>query len=109
MLVDARIEALLDQVHAAILTANFPALAKLSPTLEAALAELPADLQHGTLERLRQKAVRNATCAQSAGRGVRAAIRRLDEVQQNQSGLVTYDEKGKRSQRSDRAELTRRL
>lgn len=109
MLADSPIEALMDQVHDAILTANFSALATLSPALEAALEALPAGNQPTALARLRQKAERNAACAQAAGRGVRAAIRRLAEVQQNTSGLMTYDEKGNRARRNALTELTRRL
>lgn len=109
MLVDSQIETLMDQVHDAILTANFSALATLSPALDAALEALPTDTPPTDWARLRQKAERNVACAQAAGRGVRAAIRRLAEVQQNASGLMTYDEKGNRALRNSTAEVTRRL
>jgi len=109
MLVDSPIETLMDQVHDAILTANFTALATLSPALDAALEALSTDTLPTDWTRLRQKAERNAACALAAGRGVRAAIRRLAEVKQNASGLMTYDEKGNRTRRNTLTELTRRL
>lgn len=109
MPVDIAVEHLLDQMHAALLAADFPALSRLSPQLEAALAELSPGRDPALLTRLRQKATRNATCAQAAGRGVRAAIRRLDEVRKNAAGLVTYDESGRRAERSQTTELSRRF
>lgn len=109
MLAETPIELLMDQLHAAILTADYPALATLSPAVETELAGLAAEGDTAFLARVRKKAERNATCAQAAGRGVRAAIRRLAEVQQNASGLMTYDEKGNRALRNGTAEVTRRL
>lgn len=109
MPVETQIEALMDQLHTAILMADYPALATLSPAVETALAGLVAEGDAAFLARVRKKAERNAACAQAAGRGVRAAIRRLAEVQQNASGLMTYDEKGNRALRNGTAEMTRRL
>ena len=109
MLVETPIEDLMDQLHTAILTADYPALAALSPAVETALAALMPVEDASFLARLRKKAERNAACAQAAGRGVRAAIRRLAEVQQNTIGLMTYDENGNRTLRNGATEVTRRL
>lgn len=109
MQVDADIEALMDQMHDAILAADFSALGLLSPELEAALEALPTHIDEITLLRLRAKAERNANGALAASRGVRAAIRRLDEVKQNACALVTYDDKGQRSTKVLHGELSRRF
>lgn len=102
------IEHLLDQMHAAILVADFGALAQLTPPLEAALAGLRQPNQ-ALLQRISRKAARNASCLQAAGRGVRAAQRRLTEVRQNAAGLVTYDGAGKRAEHGGPGQLARRF
>jgi hypothetical protein len=109
MQIEIAIESLMDQMHQAILTADFPSLGLLSPELEAALEALPTQIDQSTLLRLRHKADRNAMDAQAASRGVRAAIRRLEEVKQNTNGLVTYDEKGQRNTTPFDGELSRRF
>lgn len=109
MPIENDIESLMDQMHQAILTADFPSLGALSPDLEAALETLPAQIDESTLGRLRNKAERNALGAQAAARGVRAAIRRLEDVKQNASGLVTYDEKGQRNTQAFEGGLSRRF
>ncbi len=109
MQIETDIESLMDQMHQAILTADFPSLSTLSPDLEAALEALPAKIDESTLLRLRHKAERNAFGAQAASRGVRAAIRRLEEVKQNANGLVTYDEKGQRNAQVFEGDLSRRF
>jgi hypothetical protein len=109
MQIETHIESLMDRMHQAILAADFPNLGLLSPELEAALETLPAQINKTTLLRLRHKAERNAKGAQAASRGVRAAIRRLEEVKQNANGLVTYDEKGQRNTQAFEGELTRRF
>ncbi len=109
MPIENDIESLMDQMHQAILTADFPSLGMLSPELESALTALPEQIDEPTLLRLQHKAERNALGAQAASRGVRAAIRRLEDVKQNASGLVTYDEKGNRNTRAFDGELSRRF
>jgi hypothetical protein len=96
-------------MHAAILAADFGKLEQLSPALEEALDALKPQRDRAFLELLQRKADRNAACAKAAGRGVRAAIRRLEEVRKNQTGLVTYDENGKRADHGSLSELSRRL
>jgi hypothetical protein len=101
-------ERLLDQMHTAILTADFGALGPLAQALELALAGLDRPNQ-ALLQRISHKAARNATCLQAAGRGVRAAVRRLAEVRQNAAGLVTYDGAGKRAAYGGPGQLARRF
>jgi hypothetical protein len=109
MLIDSEIETLMDQMHLAIQTADFAALGGLSSALEEALTALPEGLDAPSLQRLRHKAERNANGAQAASRGVRAALRRLDEVKQNANGLVTYDDKGQRTTQAFGGGLSRRF
>lgn len=101
-------EVLLDQMHSAILRADFSQLRALAPLLETALMDL-ADLRDPSrLKRLRGKAERNEACLLAAGRGVRAAGRRFKELRDAASGLITYDGKGKRADLGHHSSLTRR-
>lgn len=111
----AEIEGLLDAVHAALLTADTAALRHLTPALETALTDLedqvaPADPgARRDLERLRRKAGRSAACALAAGRGIRAATRRLEDIRAAASGLATYDSTGHRCECPGAAGMTRRF
>ena len=109
MHVETQVEGLMDALHAALLAADYDAVAQLSPALDAALANLPQHLDEKALQRLQRKAERNATSAGAAAKGVRAAIQRLKDVKQIASGMVTYDENGQRSAPSGQRELSRRL
>lgn len=102
------LERVLDQMHAAILVADFARLMRLTPEMEAALAGLTQPDQ-ALLQRVSSKAARNATCLQAAGRGVRAALNRLKEVRQANAGLVTYDGAGKRAAFGAVGQLARRF
>jgi hypothetical protein len=105
---DNAIERLLDQMHAAILVSDFKTMNEVAPDLEKALADLRAP-DAALLQRITGKAQRNAACLKAAGRGVRAALRRLTEVRQNAAGLVTYDGTGKRAKLSMPGKLARRF
>ncbi|MES2435843.1 MAG: hypothetical protein V4586_18685 [Pseudomonadota bacterium] len=109
MQAEMQIEGLMDAMHAAILVADYAALGQLSPQLDTALVNLPQHLEETTLLRLQGKAERNAASAGAAAKGVRAAIRRLKDVRQIASGLVTYDENGQRPAPSGQRALSRRL
>ena len=102
------IERVLDQIHTAILAADFATLGRLIPELEAALAALIQPDQ-ALLERIARKATRNAICLQASVRGVRAAINRVKEVRQAIAGLVTYDGTGKRAAFGVVGQLARRF
>lgn len=106
---DMQLEGLMDAMHAAILAADFDRLGLLSPDLDAALDRLPKRLDEKSLLRLQRKADRNAASAAAAAKGVRAAIRRLKDVQQNAAGLVTYDENGLRAEQGGQRALQRRF
>lgn len=106
---ETKIDSLMDAVQTALMTANFESLQSLTPELDAALAELGPSTGRKALTHLQAKAKRNAASALAAGKGVRAAIQRLEEVRKNAEGLVTYDESGKRPGPSGGSELSRRL
>lgn len=105
---DEQLEGLMDAMHAAILAADFDQLAAISPRLDTALDNLPKPLDEKSLHRLHRKAARNASCAAAAAKGVRAAIRRLNDVKQNAAGLVTYDENGQRTTHDGQRALQQR-
>lgn len=92
------LEALLDVEMAAVRHANFTGLDGLSTRKEALLAELvegPAPAA-AALDRLRQKARRNAAALLAARRGLRAARRRIAELQTAESP-ETYGPDGRRT------------
>jgi len=91
------LERLLDRMHVAVLAGNIRDLAAAEPELEAVLADFATLDDRALGERLRRKASRNATCLQAAARGLRAARRRLAELQSTRDGLQTYDGHGKRT------------
>ena len=109
MQADAVATQVLDQMHGAILAADFPALAVLAPQLEAALLGIGQIRNPTVLQALQRKAHRNAACLLAAGRGVRAAMRRLAEVQGAGTGLITYDGAGKRADHAVSGQLARRF
>lgn len=98
---------ILDQMHHAILAADFAALGQLTPQLETALAmNMPGNSTD--LNTLQRKAERNSACLLAAGRGVRSALRRLAEVQGAGAGLITYDGSGKRADHATTGQMARR-
>jgi hypothetical protein len=109
MQIETEVEAMMDAMHHAIITADFEELQKLAPELETALIGLGPEAGRLAMTRLQAKARRNAQAALAAGKGVRAAILRLEEVRQTATGLMTYDENGRRPARSGGGELSRRL
>lgn len=101
-------EAILDQMYGAILRADFARLGALAPLLETALVDVASLRDAPRLKRLRGKAERNEACLLAAGRGVRAAGRRVKELRDAASGLITYDGKGNRADLGHHSSLTRR-
>lgn len=99
----------LDEMHRAILVADFLALGLLTPQLEAALTGFGQAGNRAGLQAIQQKAERNAACLLASGRGVRSALRRLAEVQGAGTGLITYDGSGKRADHGATGRLTRRF
>lgn len=92
----ADIESLLDATFEAAKAADFSQLATLIPALETALADFDLKGGMGELTRLQRKTDRNALCFSAMARGIRSAIRRLEEVRRAVSGLAAYDDKGQR-------------
>jgi hypothetical protein len=95
----ATLETLLDRMLNAVLNANLAGLADLSVEAESCLAEIDRIADRRTAQRLRRKAERNGVCLMAAARGLRAAQRRIAEINAaGQSGapLVTYDMRGRR-------------
>lgn len=101
-------EIILDDMHSAILAADFARLNALSPSLETALIHVQNMRDAARLKRLKSKAERNEACLLAAARGVRAAGRRFKELRDAASGLVTYDGKGQRADLGAQTKLTRR-
>ena len=92
----AAIAAELERIHLALREGRLQGLADSTALLEAALAAL-TEAAPETLALLHRKARRNAACLEAAGRGLRAARRRLAEIKATE-GLVTYDSHGKRDE-----------
>lgn len=92
------LDQVLDDVAARVRAADFQALARLAPQLEAALAALPGSQDPALMQRLKRKAEENAQLLDAARRGLRAARRRLEETRRVGAGLQTYDGTGRRSE-----------
>ena len=92
-----RLSAELDRVYNLLRSGRLEGLAAATQALEAELARLDPTEAAG-LDLLRHKAQRNAVCLDAAARGVRAARRRLTEIRTMESGLGTYDDKGRRDE-----------
>lgn len=109
MQAEMQLTGLMEAMQQALLTADYTALGKLSPQLDAALLALPQRLDEAILQRLQRLAERNADSAGAAAKGVRAAIQRLKEVRQIASGMMTYDENGQRAAPGGQRRLSQRL
>lgn len=96
MSADHNLEGLLDRAYDAVMKADYAALDGIDALISAHLTQKGAPKDIAVLTRLQQKAARNAICLQAAGRGIRAAVRRLEEVRRATLGLATYDGKGRR-------------
>lgn len=89
------LEDLLDQTRDALLAGDLAALAGLDDQLSAAATALPK-LEMAAARRLQRKAERNARLLQAAGRGLRAARDRMEEISAG-PGLATYDALGRKA------------
>jgi hypothetical protein len=90
------IAAILDATHAALLKGDLETIGPLARRLDdlwATLRDCPPD----DLTLIRAKAARNAATLQAAEQGVRAAQRRLAELQEAASGHRTYARDGHRA------------
>ncbi len=109
MTTDTLLERLLDGAHSAVMAANYSALAGLGQELETELARFDPGADAKLLRRIGRKAERNAACLLAAGRGIRSAVRRLEDVRQAAKGLVTYDGNGRRSESGGTGQIIQRL
>jgi O-methyltransferase involved in polyketide biosynthesis len=89
---------ILDQMHSAILRADFDTLGSLSPALEGLLSQLDQIKDKSVLTKIKNKCARNEACLLAAGRGLRSAQRRVAELRGASQGFSTYDGTGKRAQ-----------
>lgn len=103
------VEFLLDEIHAAIGTAEFAKLEMLVAQFESESVAINPGIARADLYRLQRKASLNAATAIAASGGVRAALQRIKEIQENTLSLRTYNRDGKRSEISNRGEVSRRL
>lgn len=103
-----RLEAELDAIHAALRAGRLRDLEGLTQALQATLADMQP-LDAATLKRLQSKAARNASALVAAGRGVRAAARRLAEIRAVQDGFVSYGPAGERDESTGRWQLAQRF
>ena len=90
------IEILMDDIHAAIVSGKTKEIPEIGARLENALAHLQKQPTADNLTRLRNKAARNQVLLAAAGQGIRAAMRRIEEVRQAQLGSEFYDVTGQR-------------
>ena len=104
------LEALIDEISDALLNGRTQSIPSIGVRLEALLANFHVAPDSTSLLRLREKVTRNQTLLGAASQGIRAAMRRVEEIQHAQLGSEFYDEAGQRhtiAKVSDR--LSRRL
>ena len=94
----AGLEAALDQLYRCILAADFSKLPKILVETERLTARLAPLADKALALRLRHKADRNGECLKAAARGLRAAQRRLDEMNTAGTQLSTYTSRGQRTE-----------
>jgi hypothetical protein len=90
------IVAILDATHAALLEGDLDAIGPMARRLDDLLGTMQ-QCSANTLTLIRAKAARNAKTLQAAEQGVRAARRRLSELQEAASGHRTYARDGHRA------------
>ena len=93
-----QLEAALDQLYHAILAADFGELPKILAKTDRLTDQLAPLTDKAMAMRLRHKANRNSLCLQAAGRGLRAAQRRLLEMNSSGTQLSTYTSLGQRAE-----------
>ena len=106
---EPRTAQLLDLMHQAVFAADYAALSGLEDSLAQEISRPDFALNEAELQLVRRKALRNATCLLAAGRGIKAARRRLADIRGASGGLVTYDRAGKRAAVSESRNLAQRL
>ena len=92
------LEVALDCLYHCLLSADFGDLAKILGETERLAAQLAPISDKAMATRLKYKANRNGLCLQAAARGLRAAQRRLGEMNTATTTLSTYTVKGRRAE-----------
>jgi len=90
-----RLEAVVGETAVAVRHGNLAVMGDLAARTTAALGEIGPQTDASRLESLRAIALRNIIALEAAGRGVRAARRRLTEIMGARAGVQTYDVEGK--------------
>lgn len=90
-----RLEKLVSDTAQALRRGDLAAIGPLAEQTSAALEDLGGETDGSRIEALRNLAKKNALALEAAGRGVRAARRRLAEIVAARSGVQTYDNAGK--------------
>jgi hypothetical protein len=106
---EPRLATLLDLVHAALMAADHAALGALESDLLQELDQPGFALTEAELRLVRHRAARNAVCLLAAQRGLKAARRRLGDIRDAASGLVTYDREGRRAGSAEPLTMAKRL
>jgi hypothetical protein len=90
------------QMHTALLSGDFAAMAGLTQILEAQMSLGPRDMAGFAAQgpALRRMAAENEALLRSTQRGLRAAQRRIAEIRGVSSGLSTYTADGTRNYRA---------
>lgn len=90
-----RLEKLVNDTSLAVRNGNLAVMGDLAAQTDAALSDLAGETDSARIAALRDVAQRNAIGLEAAGRGVRAARRRLAEIVAVRAGVQTYDNAGK--------------
>jgi len=90
-----RLEAVVGETAIAVRSGNLAVMGELAARTDAALAEIGAETDAVRIDAVRNLARRNIIALEAAGRGVRAARRRLTEIVSARGGVQTYDNEGK--------------
>ncbi len=105
---EPRAAILLDEVHAILLRQEYAGLGTLAAELEKELDQPSQKLDSAALSIIRRKANRNAATLIAVQRGIRAALRRITEINSVSTCLVTYDRKGRHEEDWSGRELAAR-
>ncbi|MEY4696962.1 MAG: hypothetical protein RIT14_1390 [Pseudomonadota bacterium] len=101
-------EAALGRLRAALRAADFAALEGITTEIAALTGQIGRGADPAALRRIARLAEANAACLTAAGRGIRAARRRLAELGAGRR-LVTYDGAGQRQDRAAEGVPRRRV
>ena len=97
-----QLEDILDREYRMMLAADFVGLGRMLPLKETAFEQLEkSDADLVSLRSLRDKAERNQQMLDCVTRGVKSALSRLENLENQNLDLTTYDGSGQRQTYSD--------